>query len=162
VTRPPEPLTGACLCGGVRYRCDAHPLSAVICHCDDCQRASGSAFSVNVVVKRDRLELSGDSLSSYETAAEETGDRRHRFFCSRCGSPIFTAAAELPDLAVLKAGTLDDRSWLDPDAEFFGASAQPWFLRREPRGRFARGAPIPAMFMHLLRRRAQRLVASRS
>jgi hypothetical protein len=155
----PRTLTGGCLCGAVRYSCTARPLTAAVCHCDDCQRASGSAFSVNVVVKRSGLTLTGDSPSVYVTAAEESGDRRERFFCASCGSPVYTVAAELPDLAVLKAGTLDDRAWLDPDMEFFADSAQPWFLRREPRGRFARSAPMPNVVLHFLRRRARRLRA---
>ena len=43
-------LTGGCLCGSVRYECDATPLGTAVCHCTHCQKVSGSAFSVNVLV----------------------------------------------------------------------------------------------------------------
>jgi hypothetical protein len=31
------PITGGCLCGAIRYACDAEPLGAYLCHCTDCQ-----------------------------------------------------------------------------------------------------------------------------
>jgi hypothetical protein len=48
---------GRCLCGAVSYRFDAQPEAVVLCHCEDCQRHTGSAFSMNVSVSRDRTGL---------------------------------------------------------------------------------------------------------
>jgi hypothetical protein len=50
-------IAGGCLCGAVRYRSQAEPVMQVICHCKTCQKNSGSAFSMNVAVPQDTLEL---------------------------------------------------------------------------------------------------------
>jgi hypothetical protein len=134
-------LDGHCLCGKVTYTCDADPMMTAVCHCKDCQRGSGGAFSVNVVVGRDTFHMEGESLAHYETLGEENGLARQRYFCSNCGSPIATFLTEMPDMAVIKAGTLDDASFLVPDAELWTRSAQPWAPQDAERGLFPMGLP---------------------
>lgn len=136
-----EGITGRCLCGAVTYRCDGEPMSTAICHCDDCQRASGSTFSILAIFDSDDFHVEGDSLATFVTVGDETGEQRERKFCSACGSPIVSILAEAPDMAVVKAGTLDDRSWLAPEMEVWCDSAQAWFGAGEERGEFPRGIP---------------------
>jgi hypothetical protein len=45
-------LAGGCNCGKIRYSVKASPLATVVCHCDNCQKTSGAAFSVNFVVRK--------------------------------------------------------------------------------------------------------------
>jgi hypothetical protein len=87
--------TGHCLCGAVSYRFEGEPAAVVLCHCDDCQRHSGAAFSVNVIVLRSALEIDG-SPRVHETTGAENGNARERLFCGDCGSPMFTMLAEQP------------------------------------------------------------------
>jgi hypothetical protein len=119
-------ITGHCLCGNVTYRTDAEPLAQALCFCSDCQRQTGTAFSIVIGVPRDAFVVAGDTLSSIETTGEVHGTPTRRHFCSACGSPIFSAVEAQPDLVYVKAGTLDDASWLEPNAEVFTRSAQPW------------------------------------
>ena len=119
-------LDGRCLCGRLTYRCDGEPLVTVVCHCKDCQRQTGSAFSIFVVVPRATLHVGGDTLATYVTVGADSGEERQRQFCSKCGSPVVTLLAEQPELAVIKAGTLNDPSWLSPTLEVWCGSAQPW------------------------------------
>jgi hypothetical protein len=130
-------LDGRCLCGAITYSSDAEPAFTAICHCKDCQRQSGTAFSIVVGVPRDQLEVEGD-LSSYSTTGEDHGRETERQFCSACGSPILSMSPGLPGVAVLKAGTLDDTSWLEPQLEVWGRSAQPWVEQVESRPRLER------------------------
>ena len=112
---------------GVRaltYRCDGEPLVTVVCHCKDCQRQTGSAFSIFVVVPRATLHVGGDTLATYVTVGADSGEERQRQFCSKCGSPVVTLLAERPELAVIKAGTLNDPSWLSPTLEVWCGSAR--------------------------------------
>jgi hypothetical protein len=88
-------ISGGCLCGAVRYECNAEPLGTAICHCTHCQKVSGSAFSVNVVAS------------------------------------LATETEALPGAIIIKAGTLDDKSWLKPNYHIWTNSAQPW-VRIEP------------------------------
>lgn len=134
----PRVLTGGCLCGAVRYSSEGRPLATIVCHCEHCQRSTGSAFSIVVAVRRKTLHVDGE-LAAVETVATDTGEDRQRQFCPRCGSPILSLAAELPGLALLKAGTLDDRSWLSPTVEGWRESAQPWTQRSRPRLHLRRG-----------------------
>ena len=134
-------LDGRCLCGRLTYRCDGEPLVTAVCHCEDCQRQTGSAFSIFVVVPRATLRVEGDTLATYVTSGADTGEGRQRQFCSKCGSPVVTLLAEQPELAVIKAGTLNDRSWLSPTLEVWCGSAQPWLAPIENSRRLARGVP---------------------
>ena len=118
-------LDGRCLCGKVTYSCAAEPVAQAVCHCKDCQRQTGTALSVLVAVPRDALKIDGE-LSSYTTVGEDSGTGTARRFCPECGSPIASFPDGLPDVALLKAGTLDDSSWLDPQMHVWTDSAQPW------------------------------------
>jgi hypothetical protein len=132
-------LDGRCLCGAVTYSSDADPAFAAICHCKNCQRQSGSSFSLVVGIPTAQLEVTGDTLSSFATVGEDSGRETERQFCSACGSPILSLSAAMPDVAIVKAGTLDDTSWIEPQLEVWGSSAQPWVEPVEGRPRMERG-----------------------
>ena len=123
-------VSGGCLCGAVRYECNAEPLGTAICHCTHCQKVSGSAFSVNVVVPAPSLTWQGQSLASYADKGE-SGKPLSRKFCRNCGSSLATETEALPGAIIIKAGTLDDKSWLKPNYHIWTNSAQPW-VRIEP------------------------------
>jgi len=134
-----DQLDGRCLCGNVTYRCDAEPAMTLVCHCEDCQRQTSSTFSILVAVPRTALHVDGDTLATHITVGTDTGEERRRQFCSKCGSAIVSLLAEHPDLAFIKAGTLNDRSWLSPTLEIWCDSAQPWLAPGANTQRLARG-----------------------
>jgi hypothetical protein len=135
-------LDGSCLCGKVTYTCDAEPLATAACHCKDCQKQTGTAFSIIVAVPRGELDIEGDSLASFTTFGTDTGQEVSRQFCRECGSPIVSLGDAMPALAFIKAGTLDDTSWLEPpQMHIWSESAQPWFpLDSQPGTKLPRGA----------------------
>jgi len=123
-------ISGGCLCGAVRYESSAEPLGSAICHCTDCQHVSGSAFSVNVVVPASSVRFKGESLASFAHKGG-SGKSLSRKFCQNCGSSIATEAEALPGALIIKAGTLDDSSWLKPNTHLWTNSAQSW-VRIDP------------------------------
>ena len=135
----PRPITGRCLCGGVTYSADAEPVAQAVCYCTDCQRQTGNPFSVIVAVPRAAFSVEGDTLASFSTTGEDHGGETQRHFCSACGSPVFSIAAVAPELAFIKAGSLDDASWLDPAIEVWTSSAQPWAPHFEQAAQLDRG-----------------------
>jgi hypothetical protein len=137
--REASPITGRCLCGSVSYSADADPVVQAVCHCADCQRQTGSPFTVFVGVPRAALMVEGDTLASFTTIGEDHGGETQRSFCSVCGAPVFSIAAAAPELALIKAGSLDDASWLEPAMEFWTSSAQPWSPHFEQAARVERG-----------------------
>lgn len=117
--------TGKCLCGAVSYEITAEPVMTAVCHCKNCQRQAGSVLSVIVGMPRDGITISGE-VTTYEDHSEG-GRKVLRKFCPKCGSPMFTDAESAPDLWFVKAGTLDDTSWLEPQIQFWADSKQDWY-----------------------------------
>lgn len=115
---------GGCRCGKVRYECSSAPTVTLHCHCRDCQYASGGGFSTIVVVQTADVKMSGE-LGGY-TVTSDSGNELTRKFCRDCGTPILTELHSQANVLVLKAGTLDDPSWLKPAFNIWTASGQPW------------------------------------
>ncbi|WP_428666004.1 GFA family protein [Reyranella sp.] len=124
--KPPTlPLTRGCPCGAVRFAVREMPYLAYACHCTNCQRASGSAFALNMPVAKPALKITqGQPKASHRTSP--SGVPGTFWFCGDCGGRIYGERASAPDIAVLRGGTLDDTSWVTPVAHFFMRSAQPW------------------------------------
>lgn len=81
---------------------------------------------MNVVVHTSQLNVSG-SLQTYdETDADGTVVYVHRRFCGTCGSPIVSELVQTDGVVAVKAGTLDDRSTLQPIVEVWCVDRQPW------------------------------------
>lgn len=134
-------IVGGCLCGGIRYAGDAEPVLVANCHCADCQRQTSSAFSVLVAVPKGSLRIEGRELAAFRGVGE-SGRPVTRRFCPDCGSPIVSDVGMTPDLEWLKAGTLDDRSWLRPQMNIWSASAQPWVVMDDAIPAFAKNPPF--------------------
>ena len=118
-------IEGGCLCGAIRYQFSCQPVKTLICHCKHCQLQTGSAFSVVVGIRRGTLKLTkGQSRVFYDT--DDNGLVVSRHFCPDCGSPIMSDTEAEPGIVFIKAGTLDDTSWLSPETQVWAESAQPW------------------------------------
>ena len=118
-------IEGGCLCGNVHYSSDAEPVMVAACHCTHCRKQSGTAYSMNIAVPAASVKLSGDALKTYVDAGT-SGLKVLRNFCGNCGSPIASDIEAFPGLLFLKAGTLDDPSWVKPGAEIWCDSKLSW------------------------------------
>ena len=117
-------ITGGCLCGKIRYSSDAAPKFASLCHCRDCQKFSGSAFSAVIALPKAAVAITGTPKGFVKRG--DSGKSIERFFCPDCGASIMDEAEAVPGLVMFTAGTLDDPSWVKPTSEIYCASAQPW------------------------------------
>ena len=117
-------IEGGCLCGNIRYKSEADPLVTVLCNCINCQKLSGGANSLNVVLPKGSLDIQGEMTTYVDTG--DSGQSLDRNFCARCGSPISSEPSAMDTITVLKAGTLDDTSWVRPVMEIYCDSAQQW------------------------------------
>ena len=117
-------ITGHCLCGAVSYEIEGDLQMTGVCHCKNCQRQAGSAYSVLFAVSDDQVQIDGD-LTTYEDHSD-TGNVVERHFCGKCGSPIKSTLPTQPGMTFIKAGTLDDTSVLNPQVHFWTGSKQNW------------------------------------
>jgi hypothetical protein len=120
----PNTLTGRCACGAVRYTASAAPIAMLNCHCRDCQRASGTAFSSIVLVPTAALVIEGSPKFHASTA--DSGNTVRRAFCPECGSPLFSDSAASAAATAIKAASLDDPGIFKPMFDIWTASACPW------------------------------------
>ena len=103
---------GGCLCGAVRYTLRGEPFHVGRCHCGDCRKESGSAYTIYGQWPRAAVVLTGE-YATYDG----------RSFCPHCGSSLFTLEE---DAVEIRLGSLDDAPFeLRPEAEV-------WIKRREP------------------------------
>lgn len=79
-----ERRTGACLCGGVRFRVEGAVGPVVFCHCSQCRRQTGLHYA-SADVPRGRLAVTGENLIAWYRSSDEA----ERGFCSHCGSALF-------------------------------------------------------------------------
>ena len=123
----PPPYAGRCLCGATVYRVTAEPLLVYACHCTDCQKRSGSAFGLSMWVRRTDIEVTKGEAATHVSTTED-GRVRHGRICATCGTRLWSEPQKHREFAIVRAGTLDDRSWLRPAAHLWTRSAQPWFV----------------------------------
>jgi hypothetical protein len=123
------PLTGGCQCGTLRYEISDAPLMTYTCHCTDCQRLTSSAFSMAITVRDAAFRLTAGEPRLVQKTAD-SGRVLTRWLCPDCGSWICSSplpgATPADAVRRVRAGTLDDTSWLWPTAHFWTRSKQPW------------------------------------
>jgi len=114
---------GSCLCGSVSYSFSAKINDFGYCHCEMCRKASGSAYSANVGVDSTTFEVK-DSHGYLKEYISSLGT--HRFFCSNCGSPLFSRVERTPELVRIRLGSLD--TFMDKKAvrHTFVKDKAPW------------------------------------
>jgi hypothetical protein len=129
---------GRCLCGQVTVELAGEPLAVSLCHCVNCQKTSGSAFSVIAVVLRDQIRFAGPVAVFNDVG--DSGRGFERCFCPGCGSPVESRSEHLASrgITIVKASLFDDTGWLQPAEQIYCQSAQRWLnggvgdIRRHP------------------------------
>ncbi len=119
------PLVGGCSCGALRYEVSAPPLMVYNCHCANCQKTSGSAFNVSATIPEAGFAFTKGEPKVIEWPSD-AGTTRTGFLCGACGSRIVQGSRPSRGVLSLRAGTLDDTSWVRPVGDIWTRSAQPW------------------------------------
>jgi hypothetical protein len=117
-------MEGGCSCGLVRYRLASEPLFVHCCHCRNCQRQTGGAFAINVLIEADRVELLAGEPQPVDVPRDD-GSAQRIFRCPACEIAVFSRYTR-PDVRFVRAGTLDDPSSVTPDVHIFTRSKLPW------------------------------------
>src|SRR5947199_3009134 len=117
-------LEGGCACGAVRYRLASEPLFVHCCHCLNCQRQTGSAFVINLLIEADRVELLAGDPQPIDVPRDD-GSKQRIFRCPTCQVAVFSDYG-LPQVQFIRGGTLDQPSGVTPDVHIFTRSKLSW------------------------------------
>ena len=119
------PLTGSCQCGNIRYEIAQAPQLVYTCHCTDCQRITSSAFSLGIALPEPAFRLTAGEPRPLQRMAD-SGRLNTRFVCPDCACWIYS----LPRDGVIRvrAGTLDDTTWLRPTRHIWAKRKQAWVV----------------------------------
>ncbi|HYA08450.1 MAG TPA: GFA family protein [Gaiellaceae bacterium] len=120
---PELPLTGGCLCGGVRFEVTEPLRDAGYCHCTRCQRRTGTASSVSGGIVPGSLRIvSGRELVTDYRPPEGFV----KVFCRACGSALWSRHPDNPDVIAVRLGVFDGDPGVRPSWRQFVAYAVPW------------------------------------
>lgn len=117
-------IKGRCLCGAANYESPGPGLFSIVCHCRDCQRASGSGGVPELGVGRASFAANGP-IKQVRTRGS-SGHSAVRNICIDCGSLLLGTPESAPNLVTIYAGTLDDSTAFVPDAALFVSQRPPW------------------------------------
>jgi hypothetical protein len=108
-------MTGGCACGAIRYETTSFPLLLYSCHCTDCQAISGSAFALEHAGGDPGFRIVTGQPKPWRRLSPSGGEVIS-WFCGDCGGRLYGERQSRPESMTIRAGTLDDTSWLAPSA----------------------------------------------
>jgi hypothetical protein len=94
-----------CLCGSLSVIADGEPLAVNVCHCLDCRRRTGAAFSYNAYFLREQVRIEG-MPASYEREGQE-GRKVCHHFCPHCGTTVYWDFDLRPERYGIAAGLFE-------------------------------------------------------
>ena len=115
---------GGCACEAVRYRLKSEPMFVHCCHCLNCQRQTGSAFVINLLIEADRVDVLAGTPQPIEVPRDDGGVQRI-FRCQHCQTAVFSEYGRR-ELRYLRSGTLDDPTGITPDVHIYMRSKVDW------------------------------------
>ena len=117
---------GGCACGALRYRLASEPMFVHCCHCLNCQRQTGSAFVINLLIEADRVELLAGEPQPVDAPRDPGAPGSQRIFrCPRCQIAVYSEYGR-PQVLFVRGGTLDDPRGITPDVHIFTRSKVGW------------------------------------
>ena len=116
--------TGGCLCGKVRYEVTNDMKTAGKCHCLQCQKSTGAGAMTAAVYAEEDVKVTGETKSY--TYTSDAGRPVTNVFCPNCGTSIAAHTPAFAGLTLIRAGTLDDSSGVDPQFVVFNKRRPAW------------------------------------
>ena len=115
---------GGCSCGAIRYRLSSEPMFVHCCHCLNCQRQTGSAFVVNLLIEGDRIELLAGEPQAVDVPRDD-GSTQRIYRCAECQVAVYSEYGG-PAVRFVRGGTLDDPRGVTPDVHIYTRSKVGW------------------------------------
>ena len=94
------------------------------CHCLNCQRQTGSAFVINLLIEAERVEILRGEPQPVDVSRDD-GSTQRIYRCPDCQVAVYSEYGR-PEVRFVRAGTLDDPSTVAPDVHIYARSKVPW------------------------------------
>jgi hypothetical protein len=114
----------SCRCGALSVVATGTPTRISVCHCLDCQKRSGSAFSAQVRFHENDVAIAGASHSWRTTG--DSGRWGEFHFCPTCGAAVFYRIEYFPDMVAIPLGAFDDPHAFTPEFSVWESRKHPW------------------------------------
>jgi hypothetical protein len=114
-----------CHCGGSSLTCRGAPRKVSLCHCLQCQRRTGSLFSVAAFFPRDAVEQTAGRWASY-VRPSVSGQAVRFHFCPDCGSNVWWEPDRMPHLIGVAVGAFGDPSFPMPEQAVWASERHDW------------------------------------
>jgi hypothetical protein len=114
----------SCSCGSLNIQCGGEPIRTSVCHCLECRKRTGSAFSYNARFYERDVTIDGPSTAYLRRADSGTDITFH--FCPRCGSTVFWRLASVPGIVAVAAGCFADPVFAAPRISVYEARKHGW------------------------------------
>jgi hypothetical protein len=102
----------------------SEPLFVHCCHCLNCQRQTGSAFVINLLIETERVEMLAAAPQPVDVPRDD-GSAQRIFRCPRCQVAVFSEYSR-PGVSFVRGGTLDDPTSVTPDVHIYTRSKVDW------------------------------------
>ncbi|UYY60359.1 GFA family protein [Sphingomonas sp. S2-65] len=113
-----------CRCEQLRARCTGEPVRVSVCHCLECQKRSGSAFSAQARWPEDQVEITG-AYSEWSRTGDSGGRGTFRF-CAECGATVAYVIDRMPGLIAIPVGAFADPDFPSPAFSVYEARKYGW------------------------------------
>jgi hypothetical protein len=117
--------TASCRCGQLKATTAGEPVRVSVCHCLDCQKRTGSAFSAQARWPEQQVQIDGHSKSWTHLA--DSGNRITFHFCPKCGSDVhYEINGKFEGLVAIPLGAFDDPYFLTPKFSVWEERKHDW------------------------------------
>jgi hypothetical protein len=128
-----------CCCGAVHAEVSGEPIGVFACHCEECQRRTGSVFGVSVYYPKAAVRTSGETTLFVRDG--QAGRKVRMQFCPVCGTTVFWEADWQPGRIGIAVGTFFDPDFPTPSASAWERSKHHWVRLPEEMRHLERGRP---------------------
>ncbi len=135
-----SPLTGSCLCGGVRFELANAPVGAGYCHCTRCQRRTGTSASAQARIDGNGFRL----LQGHDLVKcwRHPDGGFEKCFCRECGSHLFSRNPDDHAEMSIRMSAFDQAPGVAPSWRTYVDYAASWEpIPDDGLERFAEGKP---------------------
>jgi hypothetical protein len=126
-------LEGSCFCGKIHYQIDGKPRYMYQCFCGRCRAASGASYVTNIIVNANIFQITAgkEYLAGFESSPQKL-----RYYCSCCGSPIYSQGEKTKQVVAVRCGTLKQDPGVRVAYHAFVGSKAPWVEIHDDRPQF--------------------------